>query len=154
MLRHIVMGEEPMLLPVSLTLTAIAAFINLWLAIRVGKTRMSEKVLHGDGGCPPLAKRMRAQANFIEYTPIILILFALVEMAFGTSSWLWLLAFVYAFARIAHAFGMEADKPHPARAAGIMITFLVTIILAIAALYAAYGSMRALEAPPSFAARA
>lgn len=34
----------------------------------------SEKIMHGDGGSAPLMRRMRAHSNFIEYTPIALIL--------------------------------------------------------------------------------
>lgn len=143
-----------MLLPITLTLAAAAALLNLWLAMRVGRLRMSNKVLHGDGGCEPLAKRMRAQANFVEYTPFILILFGLVELATGPQTWLWLLALVYILARIAHAFGMDHDTPHKTRMIGILVTFATIVILSIAALYVAYGSMQEVEAPPSLAAHA
>jgi uncharacterized membrane protein YecN with MAPEG domain len=140
-----------MLLPITLTLAAAATLLNIWLAIRVGRLRMSNKVLHGDGGCEPLIKRMRAQANFVEYTPFVLILFGLVELAIGPQTWLWLLALVYIIARIAHAFGMDHDTPHKARMIGITLTFATMIALAAAALYVAYGSMREVEAPPSLA---
>ncbi|QUT04985.1 MAPEG family protein [Sphingobium phenoxybenzoativorans] len=141
-----------MLLPITLTLAAAAALLNMWLAMRVGRTRMSNKVLHGDGGCEPLVKRMRAQANFVEYTPFVIILFGLIELATGPQTWLWLLALVYILARIAHAFGMDHDTPHKARMIGILVTFATIIILSIAALYVAYGSMRQVEAPPTLAA--
>ncbi|CAN5374651.1 hypothetical protein BH10PSE12_BH10PSE12_30560 [soil metagenome] len=141
-----------MLLPITLTLAAAAALLNMWLAMRVGRTRTANKILHGDGGCDPLIKRMRAQANFVEYTPFVLILFGLVELAIGPQTWLWLLALIYIVARIAHAFGMDADVPHKGRMIGIMVTFLTMIALSVAALYVAYGSMREVEAPPSLAA--
>jgi uncharacterized membrane protein YecN with MAPEG domain len=143
-----------MLLPITLTLAAAAALLNMWLAMRVSRLRMSQKVMHGDGGCEPLAKRMRAQANFVEYTPFILILFALVELAIGPQTWLWIVALIYILGRVAHAFGMDFDVPHKARAVGILITFVVMLILAIAALYVAYTGTRAIEAPPSLAAHA
>jgi uncharacterized membrane protein YecN with MAPEG domain len=141
-----------MLLPITLTLAAAAALLNLWLGIRVSRVRMANKVLHGDGGCDLLMKRMRAQANFVEYTPFVLILFGLVELASGPQTWLWVLALAYVIGRIAHAFGMDADVPHKGRMIGILVTFVTMIGLSIAALYIAYGSMREVEAPPSFAA--
>jgi uncharacterized membrane protein YecN with MAPEG domain len=143
-----------MLLPITLTFAAAAALLNFWLALRVSRLRMTEKVLHGDGGCDPLMRRMRAHANFIEYTPFVLILCALVEMALGSGTWLWIIALVYILARVAHAFGMDAVKPHWARAGGIMVTMIVMLTLAVAALYASYSATRAVPAPPSLAARA
>lgn len=70
-----------MLLPITLTFAAACALLNMWLAIRCARFRVKDKILHGDAGNGLLAKRMRAHANFVEYTPIVLILFALVEMA-------------------------------------------------------------------------
>ncbi len=70
-----------MLLPITLTFAAACALLNLWLAIRCARFRIRDKILHGDAGHGLLARRMRAHANFIEYTPIVLILFGLIEMA-------------------------------------------------------------------------
>ncbi|MCP1468958.1 hypothetical protein J3E64_000629 [Sphingobium sp. OAS761] len=140
-----------MLLPVTLTFAAGCAFINLWLAIRCVQRRFAAQAIHGDGGDPLLAHRMRAQGNFIEYTPIILILFALVELAVGASQWLWLCAAAFLMARIAHGIGMDSDKPNPWRAGGMIVTFLVLVGLAIAALTVAYTATRAIPAPPALA---
>ncbi len=51
------------MLPISLTIAAGAALLNLWLATRVGRVRGQEKVSIGDGGNDRLIRRMRAQAN-------------------------------------------------------------------------------------------
>lgn len=141
-----------MLLPITLTLAAAAALLNLWLASRVVRLRLAQKVLHGDGGNAILVKRMRAHANYVEYTPFVLILFALVEMALGGSIWLWVLALLYVVGRVAHGFGMDGDKPNAGRGVGILLTWVTLLILSGAALYAAYGSMRTIEAPPALAA--
>ena len=130
-----------MFLPITLTLAAAAALINLWLAMRIGRIRMAEKVLHGDGGNSPLIKRMRAQSNYVEYTPFVLILTGLVEMALGSTTWLWATVAVYLVARILHAFGMDSDTPAKPRMIGIAVTFLVIIGLSIAALCAVYIGM-------------
>lgn len=116
-----------MILPITLTIAAAATLLNVWLATRAGRVRLAAKVSIGDGGNPQLQTRMRAQANFVEYTPFFLILLGLIELAHGPATWLWLVAIVYILARIAHAFGMDRPVPNPLRAGGIIVTFLILI---------------------------
>jgi uncharacterized protein len=127
-----------MILPISLTAAAAAGLINLWLGIRIGQVRVREKVNVGDGGNEAVLRRMRAQANFVEFTPFVLILIVLLELATGTSTWLWVVSSLYALARIAHAFGMEKDSK--LRGIGIMITMLVMAGLSLYAAYVAQSS--------------
>lgn len=127
-----------MVLPITLTIAAAAALINVWLAIRVGRIRFAHKVSIGHGDVAMLETRMRAQANFVEYTPFFLILLGLIELASGSSTWLWLVAIAFILARIAHAFGMDRPAPNRLRAGGIMITMLVLLGLAIYALTIPY----------------
>ncbi|MEA3389448.1 MAPEG family protein [Sphingobium sp. CCH11-B1] len=141
-----------MLLPITLTFAAACALLNIWLAIRCARFRIRDKVMHGDAGHALLARRMRAHANFIEYTPIVLILTGLVELAAGASLWLWIMALVYIVARVAHAFGMDADQPTLWRGGGALLTWGITAALAIAALAIAYGATREMPAPPAMAA--
>ena len=126
------------MLPITLTIAAAAALINVWLAVRVGQARHRAKVIMGDGGDPLLIARMRAQANFVEYTPFVLILLGLVEMARGPRGWLWAVGIAYVLARIAHGFGMERPAPNPWRGGGIGVTLLALLILAIYALTIVY----------------
>lgn len=140
-----------MLLPITLTLAAACALLNMWLGIRCARIRLADKVMHGDGGSPLLAKRMRAHANFIEYVPVTLILFALVELAIGASTWLWGAALLLVVARIGHAFGMDAEKPTVWRGGGALLTWVVMVGMALVALTIAYGATRELPAPPAMA---
>ena len=128
-----------MILPISLSMAAAAAILALWLAMRVGRVRSAERIAHGDGGHPLLAKRMRAQLNYVESAPFVLVLVALVELSGRGGTWLVLVAALFLLARIAHAFGMDNDKAtNPLRAAGIGITMLTLLGLALyAALIAA-----------------
>lgn len=142
-----------MLLPITLTFAAACALLNLWIATRCARIRIADKVMHGDSGNSLLARRMRAHANFIEYTPIVLILFVLVEMAAGASLWLWIAALVYVLARVAHAFGMDADAPTVWRAGGALLTWIVMAGMAITALTIAYGATRQMPVPPALAAQ-
>jgi hypothetical protein len=71
---------------------------------------------------------MRAQLNFVEHAPFVLILLGLIELAVGTETWLWVAAALFVAGRILHAFGMDGWMP--GRAIGIVVTLLVTVGLA------------------------
>ncbi len=122
------------MLPVSLSFAAVLALFNLFLAYRVSKVRIGGKVLVGHGDNPLLETRTRAHANFVEYSPFVLALVALIELAGGRPVYLWVVTIVYLLARVAHAFGMDVRRTNPARAGGILVTWLVLLGLAIWAL--------------------
>jgi uncharacterized membrane protein YecN with MAPEG domain len=129
-----------MILPITLTITGAAALLNIWLARRVGQMRMAHKISIGDGGIEALTARMRAQANFIEYTPFVLILIGLIELADGSRLWLWIVGVVYILARIVHGFGMDRPSPDPLRLRmiGTMTTALILLGLALYAIVLPY----------------
>ena len=124
-----------MILPITLTITGAAALLNIWLGRRVAQMRVAHKVSIGDGGHEPLIARMRAQANFVEYTPFVLILIGLIELAEGSRLWLWAVGVIYVLARIAHGYGMDRPRPDPLRLRMIG-TITTAIILVGLALYA------------------
>jgi len=117
------------MLPVALATTGAAAILNLWLGWRVGQIRRAEQISVGDGGNPRLIARMRAQLNFAEYAPIILILIALIELARGSLAWLWAVSALFILGRILHAFGM--DGWYPGRRIGTGITFALLLGLGV-----------------------
>jgi uncharacterized protein len=110
------------LLPIALVSAGAAAILNLWLALRIGAIRRQAKISIGDGGNEALIRRMRAQANFIESAPFIVIL---IEFASGTSVWLWGASVLFVLARIAHALGM--DGMWIGREAGTLVTFALLL---------------------------
>lgn len=124
------------LLPISLTIAAGAALLNIWLAMRVGRVRTQEKISVGDGGNERLIRRMRAHSNYVENTAFVLILLALVELGLGSSIWLWGVGALYLIGRVLHAIGM--DGAGWARMAGTLITLLTQLGLAITALATVY----------------
>jgi len=128
-----------MILQTTLSLAAAAAIINIWLAIRCGRLRASEKVMHGDGGSAPLMRRMRAHSNFIEYTPITLILIAAIEMTEKGGQWLAIVGALYMAARVLHALGMDNPEVGKLRMIGILVTFLTLIGLSVVAVLIALG---------------
>lgn len=126
-----------MLLPTTLSMAAAAAIINIWLSLRIGKVRMGEKIIHGDGGNELLLRRMRAQSNFIENTPLALILIAAIELAGKGGVWLAPVAGAFILGRVAHGLGMDNVKPNAMRAVGALCTMLVLLGLAIVAVLTA-----------------
>ena len=129
-------------LPITLTIAAAAALINIWLGSRVSRVRIRDKVLTGDGGNDRILCRMRAQANFVEYTPFFLILLGLIEMSRGSPTWLWVVAILYILARLAHPFGMERLAPNVLRMGGVLLTWLLLIGLAGYAISLSYTAER------------
>jgi uncharacterized membrane protein YecN with MAPEG domain len=125
-----------LVLPITLTLAGAATLVNIWIGYRVGRMRAVHKVSVGDGGAQPLIARMRAHANFVEYTPFFLILLALIELAKGSPLWLWIVGAVYILGRVCHLFGM--DDRGRLRMIGIMVTLLLLLGLAIYALALPY----------------
>ena len=129
-----------MILPIALTIAGAAALLNIWLARRVGQMRLAHKVSIGDAGNEALIARMRAQANFVEYTPFVLILIALIELAEGSTLWLWIVGVAYILGRIAHGFGMDRPRSDPLRlrTVGIIVTALILFGLALYAIALPY----------------
>lgn len=138
-----------MFLPVTLTLAAVCALVNIWLQLRVGSVRARQRISVGDGGDPVLLRRMRAQANFLENAAFALILIGAIELAVGQSPLLWIAGLVFVLARIAHAFGMEGGRLQPARLIGMLGTVAVLLGLAGYALYLVSAAPHPMRAPSS-----
>ena len=118
------------ILPTTLALAAAAALINIWMVVRIGQLRTRLKVSVGDGGHEALARRMRAQLNFAENTPIVLILVAAIELTAKGGLWLPWVAAIYALSRVAHTLGMDGGRFEWGRMVGIVVTLLVQLGLA------------------------
>jgi uncharacterized membrane protein YecN with MAPEG domain len=127
-----------LVLPITLTIAGAAALINIWIGARVGQMRAVHKVSIGDGGAQPLVARMRAHANYVENAPFFLILLALVELARGSSLWLWGAGILFVFARIIHAFGMDRPPGNRLRKYGAIASSLLLVALAAYAIAIPY----------------
>ena len=95
-------------------IVAIYVALNLILAVflmmRVGQKRQSNKVSLGDGGNSEVLSRMRAHANFVENAPLNL-LGLLAMAALGAPVWaLHLFGAGFFFGRLAHAHGMDGNN--------------------------------------------
>ena len=130
-----------MLLPTTLSLVAAAAVINFWLAIRCGQVRASAKISIGTGGNDLLERRMRAQLNFVENTPWVLLLIAGLELAGKGGAWLAPVGAVYMLGRVAHGLGMDGTGLKAGRGIGTLITMLTQLGLAVVAVLVVLGHM-------------
>jgi uncharacterized protein len=134
-------GREYMLsLPVTLTIAAGAALVNVWLMVRCGQARTKGGVSIGDGGDEFLIRRMRAHANFVESAPFVLVLLATLEATGGTNNWLWGLGILYIVGRLAHGLGMDGGGFAKGRMVGTLITMVVLLGLAGWALWIVYSA--------------
>ncbi len=128
-------------LPVTLTIAAGAALVNIWLMIRCGQARTKGGVSIGDGGNEYLIRRMRAHANFVESAPFVLVLIAALEATGGTNNWLWGMGILYIVGRLAHGLGMDGGAFGKGRMVGTLITFVTLIGLAGWALWSVYATV-------------
>ena len=130
---------------VTLVLAAACALLNLWLSIRVGAVRRTEKVSVGDGGNDRVIRRMRAHANFTENGWVVVALVLAIELSVGASPWLWGAAALFVIGRIGHGLGMDGWMT--GRAAGTGITMAVQLALAIWAIALPLTADRAVDQP-------
>ena len=120
-------------LPVSLTSAAMFGLLALWLAVRTGRARLKARVGHGDGGDALLARRMRAQLNFVETAPFVLALIVLIDLAGRGDGWLVWVALAFVIGRVLHGIGMDAKKAGRPRQIGTGITLVTLLGLSIVA---------------------
>lgn len=139
------------LLPITLSAAGIAGLINVWLALRSGRSRAAAGGGLGHLDNDLLLARSRSHTNFAEYTPVVLVLIGVIELAEGSSLWLWIVAGLFLFGRIAHPLGMENRFPQ-GRFIGTILALLVTLGLGLYALslpLRAASAPVAVEAPPA-----
>jgi uncharacterized protein len=124
-------------LHISLLAAGFAALIALWLGWRCIAVRISDRIIHGDGGNALMARRMRAQANFTEYTPVGLLVVLVLDLA-GQDGWLLAgTALAFLLGRVLHAIGMDGDGENWPRKLGMMLTLFMLVTWAVWASLAA-----------------
>jgi len=112
---------------------ALAALLVVVLSIRVVLRRASQRIGLGDGDDRELRKRIRAQANTIEYLPLALLLLGCLELNQAQPVILHTCGIVLIAARIAHGIGLSrTGGTSPERFIGTGTTW--TVMLAMAGL--------------------
>ncbi len=113
-------------MPITALYAALLGLVLLVLSFRVIAVRLKEKVSLGDGDKPVLEKRIRAHANFAEYTPLCLILIGLAESLHAPHLALHGLGASLLAGRILHGYGISQTPQFiPGRFIGMNLTFAV-----------------------------
>jgi uncharacterized membrane protein YecN with MAPEG domain len=120
----------------TLITSGILGLLLLLLSGYVIAGRVKFKIDIGDGGNEATRRRIRAQANFVEYVPIALIFVMLVESGSIGPAWLpGALGATLVVARLWHAQGLLSSSGTSAgRFMGTNLTGLVILVGALAAL--------------------
>ncbi|MBL6665091.1 MAG: MAPEG family protein [Rickettsiales bacterium] len=118
----------------TLLIAAILTALFLYLSLGIIKVRRINKIPIGDGGDIILQLWIRAQGNFAEYSPFILLLLFILESSGVSSVEIAIFGSLFLASRAMHAYslikhekyidGILQNKPIY-RMAGMMLTFLV-----------------------------
>lgn len=110
------------MLPVTSLVASLAAIALIVISVSVSLCRMKFGTKIGFGSDETLMRRIRAQANFTEYVPLVLILMGLAEYRGAASHWLWLLAGLLIAGRLLHYAGIITGST-AMRAPGMIGTY-------------------------------
>ncbi|MFO0389611.1 MAG: MAPEG family protein [Alphaproteobacteria bacterium] len=123
------------MLDVTAFFAGILGLMLVALSINIIIDRYRYKVSLGDGGHADTNRKIRAQANFVEYVPFALILMVIGEISGTEKDILAYLGVLLVFGRISHAFSLlyfeSRFKKIIFRQIGMVSTFTVIILLSL-----------------------
>lgn len=131
------------MLPITSFFAGILGLMLGFLSARVSRVRFKKNVALGIGSDKELERAVRAQANFVEYTPFFLILFALLEIRELDNLVLITAGIVYVFARISHAYGISfleirnLQKGLKFRVLGTALTYTLIALMSLTLIFQA-----------------
>jgi len=122
-----------MIVPVTAIFAAVLGLLLLVLSMLVVRYRLKFKKGLGVSEDRGFQATVRAQANLIEYAPLALIMLAVAELNGVPSTLVYWTGMGLVAGRLLHAFGMINGQggPHLARMAGILLTWLAILVLAL-----------------------
>lgn len=114
---------------------ALLGLLFLVLSVRVTNTRRSARIALGEQNNDELQRRVRAQANFIEYVPLCIILIWLMGQTGAPMLLVHVLSALLVVGRVLHAYSILIHEPrhgrYHARVAGMVCTFTVLGIASV-----------------------
>lgn len=122
-------------LPVTSLVAAVLAILMLPLTMQVSLRRASlgkamgdlAGVAFGDADDDLLKRRIRAFGNFVEYTPMCLLMVALMEGGGAETFWVWIAGGSLVLGRVIHALGMLYSSVPAPRAVGMFLTYIAFV---------------------------
>lgn len=110
---------------------ALCALLILMLSFRIVSLRRRLRVGLGDGGDAGLARAIRAQANAIEYIPVMLVMLLIAENNGAGVVFVHACGIVLVLARLLHALGLSGSAGTSlGRFWGTLGTWLLLLVLA------------------------
>lgn len=91
---------------------SLLALLYVYLSLQVIKARGKEKIALGTGASDYLQQRIRAHANFGEYTPMVVILLLLLELQEVSPYYIHAFAVLYIIGRLVHLYGMVYSEQY------------------------------------------
>ena len=123
---------------------ALCALLILALSYRIVALRRRLKVGIGDGGDAGLARAIRAQANAIEYIPLLLVMLLVAENNGAGEVFLHAAGAGLVLARVLHAVGLSGSAgTSVGRFWGTLGTWILLLVLALQLLWAYAASLGA-----------
>jgi uncharacterized membrane protein YecN with MAPEG domain len=111
---------------------ALLALLFLALSWHVISYRRANGISVGDHDDKMMQKRIRVQANFVEYTPLALLLLLMTELLGAPALALHLLGLMLLVGRAAHAIGLgSTPQKIPFRILGMVLTLSMILLTAL-----------------------
>ena len=111
---------------------ACCALLILALSLRIVSLRRRLRVGIGDGGDAGLARAIRAQANAIEYVPLLLVMLLVAENDGAGTVFLHVCGAGLVLARVLHAVGLSGSAGTSfGRFWGTLLTWIVLLALSV-----------------------
>lgn len=118
----------------------LAGLMLIYLSIRVISVRRETRISVGPADNPDLERAMRVQGNFVEYTPLSLLLILVIELMGFYALALHGFGITLILARLVHFLGFRsAEAPGILRVVGMMLTFTLLLVLAATAIVLSFG---------------
>ncbi len=114
--------------------TGIHLILLMLFSYNVGRFRMSLKINLGDGGDENMQRATRAQANYVEYTPFVLIGLFVISSLGIPALWIHIVGGLYTLVRVMHFAELGLNKMPKGRfycTVGTMLTLLILGLMLI-----------------------
>ena len=129
---------------ISTVFTSVLAIWLLILSVRIIALRgvsFLNFFAFNNFGEKALSRSVRAQGNFIEYTPFFLILLFIAEFNGSHPHFLYLVSCLYFISRLMHGIGFGFLRHSPfLRVGGITLTFVSILMIAVFNIYEVFAS--------------
>ena len=127
-------------MPVFFVCAGLLGLLGVALTLQVGRLRGQKRINLGDGGDPELIAAIRAHGNFMEFTPLLLLLIFMGSDLHGYRVTA-ILSVVLLVVRVLHAGGMLGLIPK-GRLLGAVGTTLLLLVISAQLIFGGVGLLR------------